>query len=89
MPSALRAQVSALPYTYDPAPLRALAAAIPDEFVEALTLAGPPVEVAAGVTRLAREGITQFIVAPVAADGHIEATIKRFQAEVIHACAKS
>jgi 5,10-methylenetetrahydromethanopterin reductase len=83
VPSALREQVNALPYTHDPAPLRALAVTIPDEFVEALTLAGPPGEVAAGVTRLARDGITQFIVAPVAADGHIEATIERFQAEVI------
>ncbi len=83
VPSALREQVSALPYTHDSVPLRALTTEIPDEFVEALTLAGPPVEVAAGVTRLARDGITQFIVAPVAPDGHVETTIERFQAEVM------
>jgi 5,10-methylenetetrahydromethanopterin reductase len=83
VPPTLREQACALPYTHDPAPLRTLAAEIPDAFVEALTLAGPPAEVAAGVTRLARGGITQLIVAPVAPDGRIEATIERFQAEVI------
>jgi 5,10-methylenetetrahydromethanopterin reductase len=83
IPSALREQALALPYTHDPAPLQALAAEIPDAFVEALTLAGPPAEVAAGVTRLARGGITQVIVAPVAVDGRIEETIERFQAEVM------
>jgi hypothetical protein len=47
------------------------------------TFAGPPAEVAAGVTRLVRSGITQLIGAPVALDGRIEATIERFQAEVM------
>jgi 5,10-methylenetetrahydromethanopterin reductase len=83
VPSTLRERVSALPYTHDHAPLQALATEIPDEFVEALTLAGPPAEVAAGVLRIARGGITQFILAPVAPDGRIEATIERFQSEVM------
>jgi 5,10-methylenetetrahydromethanopterin reductase len=83
VPSSLREHASALPYTHDPAPLQALAAEVPDEFVEALTLAGPPAEIAAEVTRMARDGITQFIAAPVAADGRIEATIERFQAEIM------
>jgi 5,10-methylenetetrahydromethanopterin reductase len=83
VPSALREKVSALPYTHDPVLLRALAAEIPDEFVEALTLAGPPAEVAAGVTRIARGGITQVILAPVALDGRVETTIERFQSEVM------
>jgi 5,10-methylenetetrahydromethanopterin reductase len=83
VPPTLREQASALPYTHDPTPLRTLAAEIPDAFVEALALAGPPAEVAAGVTRLARGGITQLIVAPVAPDGRIEATIERFQAAVM------
>jgi 5,10-methylenetetrahydromethanopterin reductase len=83
VPSSLREHASALPYTHDPALLQALAAEVPGEFVEALTLAGPPAEVAAEVTRMARGGIMQFIVAPVAADGRIAATIERFQAEVM------
>jgi alkanesulfonate monooxygenase SsuD/methylene tetrahydromethanopterin reductase-like flavin-dependent oxidoreductase (luciferase family) len=60
-----------------------LAAQILDAFVEALTLAGPPAEVAAGVTRLAHSGITQIIVAPGAPDGRIGLTVERFQAEVM------
>ena len=83
VPSVLAERASTLPYTHDPAPLQALAAQIPDEFVEALTLAGPPAEVAAGVMRLAHGGITQLIVAPVAPDGRIETTLERFQAEVM------
>src|SRR5919109_2700637 len=50
---ALREKVSVLPYTHDPAPLRALAAQIPDEFADALTLPGPPAEGPEGGTRLA------------------------------------
>jgi 5,10-methylenetetrahydromethanopterin reductase len=83
VPSALRERVSALPYTHDPALLRRLAEEIPGEFVEALTLAGPPADVAAGMTRIAHGGITQMIIAPVAPDGRIETTIERFQAEVM------
>jgi 5,10-methylenetetrahydromethanopterin reductase len=83
LPSTLREHARALPYTHDPAPFRALVAQIPDAFVEALTLAGPPAEVAAGVARLVQSGITQLIVAPVAPDGRIEATLERFQAEVM------
>jgi 5,10-methylenetetrahydromethanopterin reductase len=78
VPMALAETVRMLPYTHDPEPLRTLALEIPDEFVEALTLAGPPAEVAARVTRLVRDGITQIIVAPVASDGHVETTIERF-----------
>ncbi|HXH09474.1 MAG TPA: LLM class flavin-dependent oxidoreductase [Alphaproteobacteria bacterium] len=80
VPPTLRDRVLALPYTHDPVVLQPLAAEIPDAFVQALTLAGPPAEVAAEVTRLARAGITQLIVAP---DGDIEATVERFQAEVM------
>jgi hypothetical protein len=35
------------------------------------------------VARLVHSGITQLIVAPVAPDGRIEATLERFQAEVM------
>jgi 5,10-methylenetetrahydromethanopterin reductase len=83
VPPTLRQRLLSLPYTHDPAVLRGLAAEIPDAFVKAFTLAGPPAEVAAEVARLARAGITQLIVAPIAPDGHIEATIERFQTEVM------
>ncbi len=83
VPEALRREVLALPYTHDPPALAPLAAQVPDEFVDAVTLTGPPARVAAGVVRLAHGGITQVMVFPVAPDGRIEVQIERFQAEVM------
>ena len=83
LPPALREQVLALPYTHDPLPLRAVAPAVPDEFVDAVTLAGPPDDVARGVVRLVRAGIGQLMVFPLAVDGRIETTIERFAQEVM------
>jgi 5,10-methylenetetrahydromethanopterin reductase len=83
LPGALRERVLALPYTHDPAPLRALAPEVPDEFVDAVTLAGPPDTVAAEIVRMARGGITQLMVYPLAPDGRVETTIARFQREVM------
>ena len=56
---------------------------LPEEFVDAVTLAGPPDEVAAGVIRLGRSGITQFMLYPLAVDGRVETTIERFQRELM------
>jgi 5,10-methylenetetrahydromethanopterin reductase len=82
-PPALREAVQALPYTHDPEPLRALAPQVPDEWVDAVTLAGPPAVVARGVSRLARGGITQLMVYPLSADRRPETTVERFQREVM------
>lgn len=83
LPPGLRDKVLALPYTHDAAPLKAVAPEVPDEFVDAVTLAGPPGDVADGVVRLARAGITQLMVFPLAVDGRIETTIERFAREVM------
>lgn len=83
VPAALRDAVLTLPYTHDPAPLRALAPEVPDELVDAVTLAGPPAVVARGVARLARGGIAQLMVYPLDVDGRAETTIERFQREVM------
>ncbi len=83
LPAALRDKVLALPYTHDPAPLKAVAPEVPDELVDAVTLAGPPADVADGVLRLARAGITQLMVFPLAEDGRIETTVERFAQEVM------
>ena len=83
LPAALRDKVMALPYTHDPAPLRAVAPEVPDAFVDAVTLTGPPDAIAPEVVRLAKSGIAEVIVYPLAVDGRIETTIERFQAEVM------
>jgi 5,10-methylenetetrahydromethanopterin reductase len=83
VPAGLRDKVLALPYTHEAAPLQALAPEVPDAFVDACTLTGPPDVIAPEVVRLARSGITEVMVYPLAVDGHIETTIERFQAEVM------
>ncbi len=83
MPPALADHVEKLTYSHDPRPLETAAGHVPDDFVDAVTLAGPPDAVADGVIRLARGGIGQFIVSPQSPDGRIETTIERFQREVM------
>jgi 5,10-methylenetetrahydromethanopterin reductase len=83
VPRPLADRLRSLPYTHDPAPLRALAAEIPDDFVDACTLTGPPAVVAAEVVRLARAGIAQVMIYPLAVDGGPETTVERFQREVM------
>ena len=83
LPAALREAVLHLAYTHDPAPLLTLAPLVPDAFVDAVTLCGPPGPVAAGVARLARSGIGQLMVYPLGPDGRIAGTIERFQTEVM------
>jgi 5,10-methylenetetrahydromethanopterin reductase len=83
VPQALAERVTALPYTHEPEPLAALAPEVPDELVDAVALTGPPDAVADGVVRLARGGITQLTIYPVAADRRTEDVIERFQTEVM------
>jgi len=83
VPPALAKRLEGLAYTYDPAPFREAAADVPEEFVDAVTLSGPPDEVATGVMRLARHGITQLMLYPLAPDGQIDIIIERFQREVM------
>ncbi len=83
VPAALADKLRRLPYTHDPAPLRAIAPEIPDEFVDACTLTGHPAVIAPEVVRLARSGITQVMIYPVAVDGRTETTVERFQREVM------
>jgi 5,10-methylenetetrahydromethanopterin reductase len=83
LPAPLREAVLRLSYTHDPTPLAKLAPLVPDGFVDAVTLCGPPDVIAAGVTRLARSGIGQLMVYPVARDARIADTIERFQTDVM------
>lgn len=89
VPAALRETLMSMDYTHDPARVNALAGEVPDAFVDAVTLAGDPAEVAAGVVRLARGGVTQLIVYPVAPAGRIESTLEAFQRDVMPAVGKA
>ena len=89
MPPSLEAKLAGISYAHDPAPLAAAAGEVTDDFVDAVTLTGPPVDVAAGVARLARGGITQLMIYPMAPDGRIDTVIERFQTEVMPRVRKS
>jgi hypothetical protein len=83
IPDALGDAIASLPYTHDAAPLMAVAPLVPDAFVDAVALTGPPADVARGVVRLARHGISQLMIYPMATDGNVATTIERFQTEVM------
>ena len=83
VPPAVADRLRQLVYTHDPARLRALAPEIPDEFIDACTLTGPPAVVAGEVVRLARAGIAQVMIYPLSVEGGPESTVERFQREVM------
>ena len=83
LPAQLRERVLALPYTHDPAPLQAVAPLVPDAFVDACTLTGPPEVIASELVRLARGGIGEVVIYPLSVDGRVETTIERFQSDVM------
>jgi 5,10-methylenetetrahydromethanopterin reductase len=83
VPPALRQRLESIGYGHDPAPLAAAAGDVTDAFVDAVTLTGPPADVAADVLRLARGGIGQLMIYPMASDGRVDTVIERFQTEVM------
>jgi 5,10-methylenetetrahydromethanopterin reductase len=88
IPDALGDAVARLPYTHDTAPLMKVAPLVPDAFVDAVALCGPPADVALGIVRLARNGIGRLMIYPMATDGNVASTIERFQTEVMPAVRK-
>jgi 5,10-methylenetetrahydromethanopterin reductase len=83
VPPSLEAKLAGISYAHDPGPLAAAAGEVTDDFVDAVTLTGPPDVVAADISRLVRGGIGQIMIYPMAPDGRIEPVIERFQREVI------
>lgn len=83
VPPQIRQAVAGLTYGYLSDAAAQVAPLVPDAFVDALTLAGPVETVAAGVARMQRAGITQFVLYPMAPDRRIERTIERFAGEVL------
>lgn len=79
----LREAVASLGYTHDLRVLEPLSAMIPDEFVDALTLAGTVDEVAAKVVRMITRGVTHVAIYPMAADDDVANTVVRFAREVM------
>ncbi len=84
VPEALAAKVKGLGYTHNPAVLASLAPEIPDALVDALTLAGTAVDVAARVEALARAGADQVTIYPLAVtDDDVEGTVRAFAEQVM------
>jgi 5,10-methylenetetrahydromethanopterin reductase len=69
VPAKLRAQVSGLGYTHDPAVLAPIAARIPDDYVDAFCIAATPHTLPERFGWLLARGVTQVIVNPIAARG--------------------
>lgn len=83
IPDRLRQAVAPLSYTHDPQILAPYAAMIPDEFVDAFTLAGTADQIATQVIRMIRRGVTHITIYPMAPDGDVEGVITRFAREVM------
>jgi 5,10-methylenetetrahydromethanopterin reductase len=83
VPSRLREMVATLGYTHDPQVLAPIAALVPDNFVEALTLAGTVNDVAASLVRMVQRGVRHIMISPVAADGDVESVVKSFAQQVM------
>src|SRR5258707_5648270 len=71
VPPALAKHLETLTYVYDPRPFQAAAADVPESFVDAVTLAGPPDEVAPDGVRLSRQGAPPALVYPGAPVGPV------------------
>ncbi len=74
----MREKAKTIGYTYDADKLAPVADLIPDEYVDALTLAGSPEQVAASIARMAGRGVTHVAIFPVALDASVEQTIQDF-----------
>ena len=83
IPPVLAEQIRGLAYTHDPAPLLKIAPLVPDSFVDAVALTGPPDDVARDVVRLVRGGMAQIMIYPIGVGGDAMPTIERFQTEVM------
>lgn len=84
LPEKLAEAVEKTSYGHDRAEIRRVADLIPDEFVDALTVAGTPDEVAESIRRMARRGVGQLIVYPVPCHGDTEENVlRRLATEII------
>jgi 5,10-methylenetetrahydromethanopterin reductase len=83
VPDELRARVTGIRYTHDPAVILPIAALIPDEWVDALTIGGDAAHVAEQVNRLAERAIGHFMLYPVPARGGPLELVQTFARDVL------
>lgn len=83
LPARLHEMISALGYTHDPAVLAPVAELVPDDFVDATTLAGTVGDVTSLVERMVRGGINHLMINPLAPDGDIERILRSFAHDVM------
>jgi 5,10-methylenetetrahydromethanopterin reductase len=85
VPASLREAAARIGRTYSAGPgvLDSLAAMVPHEFVEALTLAGTVEHIAARVSGMVRRGISHITIAPFPLNERVEDVIIGFAEEVM------
>jgi alkanesulfonate monooxygenase SsuD/methylene tetrahydromethanopterin reductase-like flavin-dependent oxidoreductase (luciferase family) len=88
VPPAIREAVRGLPYGYHGEAAARVAPMVPDQFVDALTLAGTVEGVADGLARMVRRGIRHVVLYPMDPQGRIERTMERFATEVVPRAAR-
>lgn len=77
MPARLAELVETTRYGHDPSAILPVAHAIPDDFVEALAVAGTPDDVVRSVSRMASRGVDQLIAYPMPDPGQTHDDILR------------
>lgn len=85
VPARLRKAAARIGRTYNAGPdvLDALAALVPPEFVDALTLAGTADHIAAQISGMVRRGVSHVAIAPFPLDESVEDVISSFAREVM------
>ncbi len=80
----LAASLRQMGYTHDDATLAHMAERVPDQIIDAMSLARTPEEVAERVCRIVRRGVNQILVRPSPSpEGGIDGTLQAFATEVM------
>lgn len=84
IPPELAASLSRMGYTHDEDTLARMAKRVPDDIIDAMTLAGTAGDVAGRVVKIARKGVGQIIIRPSPSpEGGIDGTLEAFATQVM------
>jgi 5,10-methylenetetrahydromethanopterin reductase len=83
VPEHIRERVAGLTYTHDASVIAPIAPLIPDEWVDALTVAGEPDDVASQLDRIVAHGIDHVMVYPVPTSGTAVDVVRTFAREAM------